>query len=591
MPRDKDKKSNIAIWKIDKTIELFNNKNAEEIIESIKAFYTKRQLEEVPLATVEYEGKNIKILQKVRYSEGWSKFLDKVLSEDISSQKKEDLFSNANKDLVLFIYDEKDIFAITSGGGYHIIQGFIDERFPFEVAKRMLTGDFKSAEMRDLTGTVYSQSRNFRRSYSFSRRESFGKVWKKLTGNIDTSILENSQYVTDFIEAGKRKKFNADIKSSFTFRKSVTIDQVIAVIKEIQRLLETEPTEHQKETFRFLDTLKEVTSKKTKENLKDALVKKIYEFVISDSQECDFDFCHPKEITKFLHGTDFKISNHIAWPDETPSASEVLIKLRHADNGFIDKGNFTNFKERFLHLVMQFREDDAEEPIGDSLWKYFHGEIVLGDKKYFFIDGRWYEIVGEFLKRLSEDFQELVFSDKGFLTTEIPFINWAVGSESAYNTAQGEVEDFYFGDEVFLKRSDKGKIELFDLMYVKDKKTYLIQVKDKFGASIRDACSQIQIAAEIIENNIGSNISEELDSYYIEFAKKNTGFTKSKFLRLLKQERCYVLAFATGDEFTKENFISDKFQSEIARFEVLGLSHDFKSHERQLKIANIKKRV
>ncbi len=588
MPREKDKKSNIAIWKIDTTIDIFAGKATDEIIEAI-ILTSRKELKEVTLGITEYQDKKIKIFQKERYSEGWANFLDKLLSDKITQEKKSELFDNRNKDLVLFIYDEGDIYAITSGGGYHIIDGFINERFPFEVAKRMLTGDFKSAEMRDLTGTVYSQSRNFRRSYNFSRRESFGKVWKKLTGNIDTSILENSEYPADFIQVGKRKKFNADIKSSFTFRKLITIDQVIGVVKEIQSLLLQDPTDSQNETFRFLDTLKEVVSKKQKDDLRNALFKDIYDFVKSTNQECDFDFCHPKEMTKFLYGINFKIHHGIEWQDESPSATEVLIKLREADNAVIDKTSFETFKDRFSKMPMTFEEDENGITISDSLWKYFHGEIRVGNKTYFFIDGHWYEIVGEFLKRLSEDFEELAFGGKNIMTTEIPFIDWPFKKEGIYNKEQSKKNGFYFGDEVFLKQSEKGKVELFDLMYVKDKKTYIIQVKDGFSASIRDACSQIQISAEILEKNLSTNNSEELNKYYEEFKKTNSSVTKAKFLKILENERLYVLAFATKHEFTKENFINGKFQSQIARFEVLGLSHEFKANDNNFCIAHIKK--
>ena len=205
MPRDKDKKSNIAIWKVDTNIDNFSGKNTGEILELIKTSYTKRKLEVLELKSDSHEGKKVKVFHTERFSDGWSQFLGILLPDSLTDEKKQKIFHGINKDLVLFVYDDKDIFAITSGAGYFIIQNYIDERFPFEVAKRMLTGEFKSAEIRDLTGLVYSQSRNFRRNYNFSRREAFGKVWKKLTGKVDSSVLKNSEFIADFIsEDGKR---------------------------------------------------------------------------------------------------------------------------------------------------------------------------------------------------------------------------------------------------------------------------------------------------------------------------------------------------------------------------------------------------
>src|SRR3989338_1903044 len=589
MPKDLSKKSNIAIWKIDTSIDNFLGKSADEALDMIKASYTKRKLDVLELKNDSYEGKKVKVFHTERFSDGWSQFLRTLLPDSLTDEKKQKIFHGINKDLILFVYDDKNIFAITSGAGYFIIQNYIDERFPFEVAKRMLTGEFKSAEMRDLTGLIYSQSRNFRRNYNFSRREAFGKVWKKLTGKVDSSVLKNSEFIADFISEDGKKTFNADIKSSFTFRKTVSLDDVLSVMKEIEQLLVKNPTDDQKRAFSFLDTLKEITNKKVKEKLRDALLNKLYEFIASTNNDSDFDFCHSKEMVTFLHGGLFKIADGLSW-DQAPSASDVLIKLRDAGIKFIDKSDFVKFKESFLKLSLSFTGDDEDGlPFTDDLWKYFHGEIDLNGKKYFFIDGKWYEVVGDFLKRLAEDFQEEVFGEKPILTSDIQFIPWGAQDEGGFNKSQAKESGFYIGDKIFLKQSEKGKIELFDLIFTKDDKTYLIQVKDGFGASIRDACSQVQMAAEIIENSLVSNNNSELESYYEEFNKSNTGVSKNEFFKLLKKNRQYVLAFSTKDAFTKANFLAKKFQSEIARFEVLGLSHEFRANVRQFQIAHIKK--
>lgn len=590
MALDGDKKSNIAIWRIDKNIDSFSGKTADQIIDAIRETANKkRTVEPLELSVGTYEDKRIRGLRAKRFSEGWSGFLQGLLGAEYTESKIRDVFANTNKDLVLFLYDDENIFAITSGGGYHIIQNFIDERFPFEVAKRMLTGEFKSADVRDLTGAVYSQSRNFRRDYNFSRREAFGKVWKKLTGKIDPSLIRGSENLAGFLPKDSKKVFNADIKSSFTFRKSVTLEQIIDIAKEIEKLLKGELTDEQKRTFSFLDTLKEVTTKKAKEKLRDALPREIYDFVRSDSQNCDeLDFCHPREMSKFLAGTGYKLTKELTW-NETPTATNVLVALRNADPAAVDMSNFDAFKETFLSLSFSFLEEDEGITTYEDLWKYFHGEIESGGKKYFLIDAKWYEVVGDFLKRLSEDFQNEVFEGRAILSTDVPFIEWRTGSEGDFNRAQSAQDNFYFGDEVFLKKSEKGKIELFDLLYESSDRVYIIQVKDGFGAAIRNACSQIQMAAEIIENAISSGDYADLNSYYIEFAKENAEVSHNLFVALLKKERVYVLAFATRAEFTQVNFQADQFQSEIARFEVLGISHEFRANDRDFRIANVRK--
>lgn len=584
---EKDKKSNVAIWKIDTSLEDFSGKAAEAIIGLIRARYKKRPLDPVRLSRTTHEGKKVKAFGAKRFSEGLQDFLGSLLPSDLTEDEKQDLFFSVNKDIVLFIYDNKDVFAITSGSGYSIIQQFVDERFPFEVAKRMLRGDFKSAEMRDLTGLVYAQSRNFRRDYNFSRKEAFGKVWKKLSGAVDSSVVKASAHISSFIADKSEKKLNADVKSSFTFRKKVKIDQMFAAIKELQALLAQDLTDAQKRAFGFLDTLKQVTKKETKDALKDVLADMCLSFIRSSEQESDFDFCHPREMTRFLHGTGYEIAAGIEW-DEAPSAAEVLVKLRESDG--IDKSDAEKFKKDFLRLKMDFQEDEEGPTFGDDLWKYFHGEVEFGGKKYFLIDGQWYEVVGEFLTSLAADFIEDVFTGNPILTSDVPFMAWDTSDdEGVFNEKQGKKPGFYFGDKVFLK-GEKGKIELFDLLYVVDDKVYIIQVKDGFGASIRDACSQIQMAAEIIERDMRMNDGHpELGRYHDALKEKHPGLSKDEFFKLLDRERHYILAVSTRQEFTKAAFENGKHKSDIAKFEVLGTSHEFRVADRPFHVAHIEK--
>src|SRR5258708_2489958 len=138
MATDKDKRSNIAIWRIDKSLEAFSGKTSEQVITAIKEARTNRPLSELTLTADTYGGKKVKVFHAQRFSEGWSSFLGALIGTGITQEKIKDVFHSVSKDFILFIYDDENIFAITSGAGYHIIQSFIDERFPFEVAKRML---------------------------------------------------------------------------------------------------------------------------------------------------------------------------------------------------------------------------------------------------------------------------------------------------------------------------------------------------------------------------------------------------------------------------------------------------------------------
>ncbi len=582
------KKNNLAIWKIDTGRNVFQGLASAAIIERIISAYNDNEAQDdlklTPIAVDEnFNDKQVKLYNKKRISRTWEKFVEPILT-NITPENR-NLFQSINKDFLLFVYDKSDIFVLTAGAGYFAIQSYVDESFPLEVSKKIFKGEFKYSEVRDLVGEVYSKSENYRRSYSYSRSEAFGKIWKKLYGQIDPEVIRNSPELS--LVLNHEKRVNAEMKSSFTFKKSVDLGQVVNLINAVQSLPELEP--ERKEKFKYLDTLAEVKPKKLKEALEKEFHAILFEAFTSGNFDTtdSFDFCHPENITDFLGGNEYMVGDVSLNIEHAPRSSEVLI--------FIKTNNLVNyhegldeFQKNFLQQDFFFKPFDGDEIIGAKLRKYFHGEVTYEDKTYFYVDGRWYQPVGSFFDYLLEDLVYELF-DNNILQSVVPLKSWGAFNEGQFNLNHINEPNFYFGDRYYLVEG-RGTVELFDLLYVQGDKLYIIQAKNGFEGSVRDAASQIEFSADVIEEAVQGD-RKNLKIYYEKWHDgEKRKMTEAQFISLFTdKERIYVLASAHASEMTRENFEARVFQSKIAQFETLALCHSFKKKGRKFILQRIVK--
>jgi hypothetical protein len=147
---------------------------------------------------------------------------------------------------------------------------------------------------------------------------------------------------------------------------------------------------------------------------------------------------------------------------------------------------------------------------------------------------------------------------------------------------------FYYGDKLFA-RSDRGKVELFDLLKVDEPagQLYIIHSKDRFDAKMRDACSQIAMSSEVIGGDLDRG-SHLLASYFDEWAAslENKGISKSTFLGWFKLELVYVILCSTRHRFVQSDFEKDVLHSHIARREILATKNEFRGRGLSFRLAH-----
>ncbi|MFI6308371.1 DUF6119 family protein [Amycolatopsis thailandensis] len=585
------KRSNNAIWKI--TVD--EDETPQEAIDQILTRYTElhkgnpkqyRKLESIgieqPFASVE-----LQLWTRNAWSQGILPFLKTYLA----SEEDEERFFRNSLDVCLFIATKQSLFAITSGGGYRIISDYVDYSFAFDTAKRLVANNFKEANVREITGPRTSRTETYRYGYSISKSESFGKVWKRLVGRLDSSKLDAKSYIRAIIDPNKPPTL--ELKSSFVLRKSLSLSQIVSLIHELETL--PDPSPEQALELSFLDSLYPVKSKELRERLDAKLIEE-FRLYLMEGKGLDLDICDPDEVAKYYAGTSFKLGR---WPiDADPPEKEHIRELLLDKIPLATLEDSQLFRNKLISMRFSYLPDDEDTEsrrVSQELHKFFHAQVQFEDRVYFLLDKVWYQSQGAFLENLKEDFLDETFNapDCILLETLPGLIPWTAKDEDGYNRSQAAEENYYYGDKIFAT-NERGKIELFDLLYYDSESDilYIIQAKDNFDAKMRDACSQITTAADVIESDLkhGKN---QLRAYYLEWAKnienKGANLTEDQFLRLFDaKERVYVVLTATKTNFTPKTFESE-LPSHIARREVITTRQELKGKGLTFRLVHTKR--
>lgn len=566
-----DERINLVISRANKK----NSKKKQEI-----TTYEKKELEKIDKNSFEIELYHCKRTNP----NSWNGFLEKVMKD-----KNEVKLWNNNHDFIVFIYDKHDMFCFTGGVGHNGIDDVCDEDFPLNLMLRLVDPEkIKQAKSRGLTGIFYARDFYFRGNHTISATEAFGSVWKDVRATLRKEVASNQDWV-DIIGESKNGEINCDVKKSFRIRRRISFKDAIRLIEKIQNELKRELTAEEEKSFYFVNSVKLITNIQEKETLNAALLQVIYDKIKTKSFNLDYDFCHTK-FENYYDANLYEAKRHktlLASWDEMPDVNEVFSKL----NGRINIETFDNFKTECTKSIKikTSHDDDIFNNTSSSLFDHIHGELEFQNHNYFLLDKQWYLVENDFLSVLQDDFRDYISNGETLIDT-IDLNQWPISmSEGTYNESHLSKDNFFVADRILLRG-----IELFDLLYVDNDDVYIIHVKDGLSSSTRDVCSQLRNAARIIEDKNTEKVQEFEDrllktkvvySKNTNYKTKLPNYTNGELQKLLKdKKRHYVVAFRYGNN--ADDII--KCNSNITRFELLGLRDDLRRYGTELKLYQIK---
>jgi len=507
---------------------------------------------------------------------------------DLFGQTIPDLFVSY-PNLVAFISNNKVCYVISAGQGHTLFEQFVDRQFALEVAKRIMTPSVDTTNRREISGAIYGQIHQYRTAQRISSSQTIGTVWSGLGGKITEEVKANRDFI-DIFEPTSRA-ISVDASSSLLIKRSISISKLPLLIDWIEKLLGTDLTAQQKKDFSFMDGLTQVSrrDRAKKDVLNLALATYIYEN-IGTPENIDLDFSHKsfkayQDSESYDFGQNHQLRDYI-W-DSPPSVGEVIAALIDG----VNLGNALSSSE-VLDTITTVRFYSHQSLSGSTLsgviLDHLHGEVSLGDERYFLVDGTWYQASAEFLQRLTDDFIDAlnssVFDHSDFALTidayDIPNDN-----ENEYNKSYILKSGFVVTDKTFIER-----VELADLIHWDGNNLYIIHNKIGYGASVRDVCSQVSLSMNLL--NTISELSESvLHEYYGDIVKsyysegQPPSITEDEFIRLLKTTPKEKIIYVIG--YIRKTRVVATTLSSIAKYETVKLIEDISRLKFGLKVIHI----
>lgn len=494
-------------------------------------------------------------------------------------------------------HSRPEIFALTTGDGWRTVHRWSDFTFPVKMARRLLEMPDKKNK-RILLGNVLTVSEILKKGET-NKIDELAVLFTRITSKFrpTSSICRLPYFQTKKnlpIVRGMRAEIGLGL---FRFCKHIppenfpaildhmsTIDRGGATFPYEGKKADPSQPEEDSEVFDFLEYLQPVPFNMI-EGLNQALENLVWE-AVQGKRVLALDFCH-KYTSDYFHATSFSLSfksEKEAWGGPL-STSEMIDKLKAIPDLRAAK-DLDQFRTQLAKVTVAFNRGGKMEnaPFTD----YFEGEFYLHEGVAFWrVRTMWYQVSADYLGEVHRSFGELLQStllspkDSGHLSLRWPspqqreknkkklneehqktcpqlkdkqkcthVVKYNI--EAEYNERYLDEKSFLLGDRICPQAEH---IELFDILFFDDKRVFLYHVKEGFGQTTRDVCSQIITSAKLIraamrDKDASTNI---LKSFYQEATqykqnKKNSDESyrtkaKNKLLQLFKTEQDFLNLF------------------------------------------------
>lgn len=488
------------------------------------------------------------------YQSQFASFCKSFVAED----QKAVTFFPRTASSVLFVWNDKHIYAVTTGQGYRMVEAYSTPKFGLILASRY-NEDFKvtSLDANAMASVIHSSKTIYAKEVDFIDVDALDTIFKEVTGR-----LKDKQKVHELLGlkgSSKRDSVKISAKNSVQFSSALSFEGLIYLLSKIDK----SGFDGHKEHFNLIVP---ISAKKHKSMITDnnnAVIEAMYKAIQAD-KEIPFDLFH-KNTTSYIESDRYEIYD--------PNTNDVYATFDdHAADGaiyeaytaFLEGNSDTQAAFNFFAMSAMLRSFKGDGPpeTDDSLLKHISGEIQVNGKNYYIFYGEYYELAEAYAERLNNSLKSKL--RKEFDTDEIKTLWPATENEDWFN-AQVAVDEGY----VHLHKIKPEGIEFADLIKCDNESVTIVHVKDGFDAEMRALDRQVELSiARITDLNHNNN-----EAYFRKLysnAKKSSNVvtqniattfpTVDKFIEAIKGKMVrYIIVVRPEEKVLIEN------QSNIAK--------------------------
>jgi uncharacterized protein (TIGR04141 family) len=496
----------------------------------------------------------------------WNSFLPNHI-------RKEDLISSSPS-LVLFIYDDTDIFCLIGGHGTQVIKRFLDDTFGLDLFSRIVDENkdlILSAKYRGMTGNLAGGAEVYRNEQKLNEIVTFGRLFKEIVFEINEI---NRKEFFHFIGDPKENTLSCIANSSFLIKSGISFDQTHQLIEKIIEIIKIKPLKSLG-TFSQIKDLHKINNNympSLYEKLRDDMVIEFKQGGYKDNLRFDFDFGHPSNFLEF-----YECDKYIVTIKD--GKKSIIVETTKRENIYKETMKYLSEQESIVLLVDFMRvlggtivhgHRDNKKPIKAPFIQYISCEITdENGRPLFYLDNKWLRVENTFIDELNSTCHSMMTNSR--LNKNILPEKW----KDAKNIDEDTYNLTYLGKQnyIVLDKILGQNIELCDILYFEDNELFVIHVKKGFNAKMRDLTNQIKISSQRLWNDVRTD-QKFLEEIYAKYkASQNyqhNTISEADFLNLFKYKINYVLAFTSTLKDYKPIYGNlEKVKSNIAKFSLI----------------------
>ncbi len=455
---------------------------------------------------------------------------------------------------VMFIWSEENIFVVTTGQGFRVIDEFCVPRFGMLVVS-MFKEMFRvlALDSNGMSSIIHSSKTIYANEVDFINVEDLDTVFKGVTGRINSQ--EIVRRLLRLKGDSKKNSIKVIARNSVQFSSSLDYEGLLHVLKQLNQY------DYSKLQDGFnlilpLDSKKDASDVGKNDN---KVIERIYEAIIKN-EKIPFDIFH-RSTNEFIEADRYQL---------TVIGVDGVIEVYDLDATKLIKEGYELYRagrdsslelfSEFVHLTKLCAIREERVVTDDKLLKHVSGSIEVDERSYYIFYGEYYCLSEAYSERLNKSLKGKleVVRPKKYLATE-----WEKeDKEDDFNLKVSNEEGY-----IHLHKIKPELIEFADLLKVEEEEITVVHVKDKFDDDMRALDRQVELSLTRVFDLKNNNSDAYFRKLYQNANRSRAGrniteFFKSEdeFINVMKEKSIrYIIAIRPP----KKNLLENK--SNIAK--------------------------
>lgn len=415
------------------------------------------------------------------------------LASFCSSFVKEDqkilTFKPKSGSSIMFAWKDKNIFAITTGQGFRVIEDFCVTKFGMLLVG-MFNEEFRitALDSNRISSRVHSNKTIYSSEMDFVDIDSLDTIFKEVTGRLNSRTQVHR--LLNLNEESRKNSIKITAKNYVKISSSMNFNDVVHFLNEIDNYDFGEI----KDTFNLIIPISKKQASDVIEQNNQRVIEIMFDSITS-KKTFPFDLFH-KLTNEFIESDTYNLKiSGMGELEKTEDLSPYKF-IKSAYEKYLLKTNSEKSISTFTEFANKATIDSIKGEItqtSGSLLKHISGEINVEGKNYYIFYGDYYLLNEDYSTRLNNILENKLNQNR---FENVIRSNWKANeNEDIFNEKVANDEGL-----VHLHKITPDYVEFADLLKIDDDCLTVIHVKDGFDNDMRALDRQVELSMKMVND-------------------------------------------------------------------------------------------